>query len=176
MRNAKLLESSEMEEQRSIDMASQCSSKQKGYGFKAPRQRLQDTMQFLKCDISLTLVVFTFLVNRLGRQSTDLLLRYSLKRCHWTIQMATLLLSVRAGLSLVTLLVLLPVISMIMLRWLSISPQRADMLIARGSVIFTVLGSANASIVGRRTSFVHIWHWICGSYAQRCNFHDWRAN
>lgn len=72
-------------------------------------------MQFLKHDISLALVVFTFMVNRLGRQSTDLLLRYSSKSCHWTIQVATLLLLVRAGLNLVTLLVLLPVISMIML-------------------------------------------------------------
>ena len=53
-----------------------------------------------------------------------------------------MLLSVRAGLDLVTLLVLLPVVSMIMLRWLSISPQRIDMLIACGNVIFTVLGFA----------------------------------
>lgn len=36
-------------------------------------------MRFLKGDISLTLVVFTFLVNRLGRRPTDLLLRYSWK-------------------------------------------------------------------------------------------------
>ena len=86
LRNAKLLESSEMEEQHSMDMASQRSLEQKGHGFKAQMQRPQDTMQFLKRDISLTLVVFTFLVNRLGRQSTDLLLRNSSKRCHWTIQ------------------------------------------------------------------------------------------
>ena len=86
LRNAKLLESSEMEEQRSMDMASQHSLEQKGHGFKAQLQRPRDTMQFLKRDINLTLVAFTFLVNRLGRQSTDLLLRYSSKRCHRTIQ------------------------------------------------------------------------------------------
>jgi hypothetical protein len=77
LRNAKPLESSEMEEQGSMDMASQCSSKQKGYGFKAQMQRLRDMMQFLKRDINFTLVVFTFLVSQLGRQPTDLLLRYS---------------------------------------------------------------------------------------------------
>ena len=51
LRNAKLLESSEMEEQRSMDMASQHSSEQKGHGFKAQMQRPRDTMQFLKRDI-----------------------------------------------------------------------------------------------------------------------------
>ena len=85
MRNAKPLESSGMEERGSMDMASQCSSKQKGYGFKAQMQRLRDMMRFLKRDISLTLVVFTFLVNRLGRRPTDLLLRYSWKGRHRTI-------------------------------------------------------------------------------------------
>ncbi|XTI83152.1 hypothetical protein V2W45_84965 [Cenococcum geophilum] len=84
LRNAKPLEPSEMKEQRSMDMASQCSSKQEGYGFKAQMQRLRDMMQFLKRGINPTLVVFTFLVNRLGRQPTYLLLRYSWKRCHWT--------------------------------------------------------------------------------------------
>lgn len=59
-----------------------------------------------------------------------------------------MLLSVRAGLDLVTLLVLLPVVSMIMLRWLSISRQRTDMLIAYGNVIFTVLVFTSASIIG----------------------------
>ena len=61
-------------------------SKDKGHGFKAQLAHFKDALMFLKSDVTLGLVVFTFLANRLGRQALALLIRYASKRYHWKIQ------------------------------------------------------------------------------------------
>jgi hypothetical protein len=57
-----------------------------GHGFKGQFYRLRETLSFLKTDASLTMAVLTFLVNRLARQSQDLIVRYASKRYDWTIR------------------------------------------------------------------------------------------
>ncbi|KAF2492574.1 MFS general substrate transporter [Lophium mytilinum] len=121
------------------ERASMSSGKGHGHGFKDQIHRLREALHFLKRDLSLTLVVFTFLVNRLARQSQDLVIRYASKRYGWTIRQASLLNSLRAGFNLLTLIVILPGISMLLLKWMKLAPQRGDLWISRGSVAFTVL-------------------------------------
>ncbi|KAF2807397.1 MFS general substrate transporter [Mytilinidion resinicola] len=121
------------------ERTSMSSGKGHGHGFKDQIHRLRETLHFLKKDLSLTLVVFTFLVNRLARQSQDLVIRYASKRYGWTIRQASLLNSLRASFNLLTLVVLLPGISMLLLKWIKLAPQRGDLWISRGSIAFTVL-------------------------------------
>lgn len=46
----------------------------------------KEVILFLRRDAMLALVIFTFVANRLGRQSLSLLIRYASKRYHWKIQ------------------------------------------------------------------------------------------
>jgi MFS family permease len=56
------------------------------FAIKTQLRHFKDVFVFLKRDRQLTLVIFTFLANRLGRQALNLLIRYASKRYHWKIQ------------------------------------------------------------------------------------------
>lgn len=57
----------------------------KGAGSQALKY-FKEVILFLRRDAMLALVIFTFVANRLGRQSLSLLIRYASKRYHWKIQ------------------------------------------------------------------------------------------
>lgn len=59
--------------------------KQQGHGFKAQLRNFKDAFAFVRSDVTLALVVFTFLANRLGRQALTLLIRYASVRYSWKI-------------------------------------------------------------------------------------------
>lgn len=104
------------------------------------RSQLRDfraTVRFLSGDWTLAMVVFTFLANRLGRQSIALLVRYASKRYGWEIKKATYLLSFRAAANLVTISVALPLINFVLLKKLHFPAPRTDMWIACGSIALT---------------------------------------
>jgi|SRR5690242_876722 len=111
----------------------------KGHAF-SPRQQIrhfQDAFQFLKSDRTLALVVFTFMANRLGRQGITLLVRYASKRYGWEIKQAAYLLSFRAATNLAAVAIFLPLTNHLLLRYVRLPAQWADLWIARGSIILT---------------------------------------
>jgi len=56
------------------------------YGFKAQLKNFKAALLFLRSDLTVALVILTFVANRLGRQSLNLLIRYASKRYNWKIQ------------------------------------------------------------------------------------------
>ncbi|KAI1676176.1 MFS general substrate transporter [Pyrenophora tritici-repentis] len=94
-------------------------------------------VQFLSGDWTLAIVVFTFLVSRLGRQSIALLVRYASKRYSWEIKKAAYLLSFRAAANLVSISIVLPLVNFVLLKKLHFPAPRADTWIACGSIALT---------------------------------------
>ncbi|KAF2202985.1 MFS general substrate transporter [Delitschia confertaspora ATCC 74209] len=115
------------------------SSKTPGLGLKAQLLHLRDAMHFFRRDFTLGLVIFSFLANRLGRQSLDLLIRYASQRYGWRIQQAAYLTSVRAAANLVSLIVIIPLANVLLLKRLRLSAHKADLWIARGSIVLTTV-------------------------------------
>jgi hypothetical protein len=123
--------------------------KQLGHGLKAQLANIKDAYVFVKQDLTLALVVFTFLANRLGRQALSLLIRYASKRYSWTIADASYLISFRAATNLVALLVFIPGISMVLLKYVRLPAHHADLWIARGSIILTTFAMAVMGIAAQ---------------------------
>jgi hypothetical protein len=130
-----LPEPKDQEEVERIELATR--GKDLGHGLKAQLANFKDAYAFVKQDLTLALVVFTFLANRLGRQAISLLIRYASKRYSWTIQDASYLISFRAATNLVALLVIIPATSVFLHKYLRFSAHHADLWIARGSIILT---------------------------------------
>jgi hypothetical protein len=102
-------------------------------------QNFRSAYYFLKSDWTLAMVVFTFMANRLGRQAMSLLVRYASKRYSWEIKKAAYLLSFRAATNLVAVAVFIPLVNLVLLRYLRLPSHWADLWLARGSVILTAV-------------------------------------
>lgn len=109
------------------------------FTLKAQLHNFKIAYTFIRSDWTLGLVVFTFLANRLGRQSLTLLVRYASKRYGWQIKDAAYLLSFRAATNLVAVAVFLPLLSWFLLKYLRMPVQWADVWIARGSIVLTTV-------------------------------------
>ncbi|EUC43341.1 hypothetical protein COCMIDRAFT_101075 [Bipolaris oryzae ATCC 44560] len=107
------------------------------FSVRSQLRNFRSTVQFLSGDWTLATVVFTFLANRLGRQSVALLVRYASKRYSWEIKKAAYLLSFRAAANLVAISVVLPLINFVLLKKLHFPAPRADIWIACGSIVLT---------------------------------------
>ncbi|KAI5787895.1 major facilitator superfamily domain-containing protein [Pyronema domesticum] len=97
-------------------------------------------LSFLRQDINVTLLVMTFLMYTMGRQTMMLLIQYVSKRYNWTLAMAGELLSVRAAFNLVLLLVILPVLSSLAMTRFNLTVSQRDLWISRISVFLVTLG------------------------------------
>lgn len=113
--------------------------KSSGNRFQAQLVHLCDAVRFVRRDYTLALVVFTFLANRLGRQSLSLLIRYASQRYGWSIRQASYLLSVRAGANLVALVLIVPFVDLLLIKKLEMTAYKADLIIARGSIVLTTI-------------------------------------
>ena len=109
------------------------------FSIRSQLRNLRATIKFLSGDWTLATVVFTFLANRLGRQSIALLVRYASKRYSWEIKKAAYLLSFRAAANLVSISVVLPLVNFVLLKKLHFPAPRADMWIACGSIALTTI-------------------------------------
>jgi hypothetical protein len=107
------------------------------FSMRAQLRNFQAAVHFLSADWTVAMVVFTFLANRLGRQSIALLVRYASKRYGWEIKKAAYLLSFRAAANLVSISIVLPLINYVLLKKLHFPAHRADMWIACGSIALT---------------------------------------
>ncbi|KAF1999027.1 MFS general substrate transporter [Amniculicola lignicola CBS 123094] len=115
------------------------SPKPHGNGIKAQMRHFTDTLKFIRSDYTLGLILFTFLANRLGRQALSLLIRYASKRYNWPIKKAAYLLSFRAATNLVAMTVFVPGVNIFLLKFVRLPAHRADIWLARGSIMITVL-------------------------------------
>ncbi|KAJ4299665.1 hypothetical protein N0V90_004911 [Kalmusia sp. IMI 367209] len=128
----------DLPEPRDTDDASiELQTKDEGHGFKAQLQHFKSALLFLKRDVTLALVIATFLVNRLGRQAMTLLIRYASKRYHWEIKKAAYLLSFRAATNLVAITIFIPIVNLILMRYLRMATHWADLWLARCSLLIT---------------------------------------
>ena len=67
------------------DTSIELQAKDEGHGFKTQLKHFRAAFTLLTSDLTLALVVCLFVVNRLGRQSLTLLIRYASKRYSWEI-------------------------------------------------------------------------------------------
>jgi hypothetical protein len=106
----------------------------KDFTLRAQLHHFQAAYRFLRNDWTLCLVVFTFMINRLGRQAITLLVRYASKRYSWQIKKAAYLLSFRAAANFIAVAVFLPLVNLFLLKYMRLPAQWADLWIARGSI------------------------------------------
>jgi hypothetical protein len=109
------------------------------FSLKSQLRNFQAAVHFVRSDWTLAMVVFTFLANRLGRQAIALLVRYASKRYSWEIRKAAYLLSFRAATNLVAVTVVIPLTNFFLLNKLRFLAHRADLYIARSSIILTTI-------------------------------------
>lgn len=112
---------------------------ERGFGSKAQFGYYKDALVFLRSKPTLMLIMFSYLGNRSGRQALQLLVRYASKRYDWEIKEAALLSSFRATTNLLSVAVVLPGFNYVLLDYLRIPLQWADVWLARGSIILLAL-------------------------------------
>jgi MFS family permease len=130
------------------ERAMETSKEEQIYSFKAQLSYFKAAFIFLKSDSTLMLVVLSYLGNKSGRQAIQLLVRYASKRYDWEIKKAALLPSFRAATNLLSVAVLIPGFNYILLEYLRVPLQWADVWLARGSIIalassFVIMGLAS---------------------------------
>lgn len=113
--------------------------KKQEFGFKAQLGHFRDAFVFLKNNHMIILIVFSYFGNRFGIQAIQLLLRYASKRYSWEIKKTALLLSFRATTNLLSTAVLISGMNYILLNYIRIQPRRADVWLARASIILLAL-------------------------------------
>lgn len=102
---------------------------------------LRTSTHFLFTSRNLLLLLLSFFVAFLGRQSTTLQLQYARKRFSWSYARASFLISLRGLVTLVLLLGLLPLLGHILTTHSKFSIRLTDLLISRSSAIICASGS-----------------------------------
>jgi hypothetical protein len=90
---------------------------------------------------SVLLLLLTFIANPFCSQSIGLSVRYISKRFTWKIRQTMILLSLRAFVNIILLLVLIPLISRFLINRLGLSSKGKDLCLARSSALFLAAGS-----------------------------------
>ncbi|SPJ87783.1 uncharacterized protein FTOL_12252 [Fusarium torulosum] len=101
--------------------------------------RNKHLFDFVIKDKVLSAFVVTFLISKVGRQSTNILFQYVSKRYGWTLAQTGFLISLRAGVNISLFTVILPLIATYALA--SWSATSRDLWIGKTSIILLVLGS-----------------------------------
>ncbi|CAI7649697.1 unnamed protein product [Penicillium viridicatum] len=109
------------------------------------REFAQST-RFIWTDTNICLMVFVMFVTVMTRQSTNLLLQYVSKKFDWSISRASLLISLRGIFSLVTYLVIMPILSLLATKHLNLRGKRSDHFMSKGSGVLSIIGFAIISI------------------------------
>ncbi|KAJ5945417.1 hypothetical protein N7516_005585 [Penicillium verrucosum] len=102
--------------------------------------------RFIWTDTNICLMVFVMFVTMMTRQSTNLLLQYVSKKFDWSISRASLLISLRGIFSLVTYLVIMPILSFLVTKHLNLRGKRSDHFMSKGSGVLSIIGFAIISI------------------------------
>ncbi|KAI0124981.1 major facilitator superfamily domain-containing protein [Xylariales sp. AK1849] len=102
-------------------------------------RQTRDSFDFVMRDVAVWALVLTFMISKVGRQSSNVLFQYVSKRYGWSISQAGLLLSVRAAVNIALFTAILPAIATFALSRFGAASR--DLLLAKGSIIFMVLGA-----------------------------------
>ncbi|MCJ1304184.1 hypothetical protein MMC08_006996 [Hypocenomyce scalaris] len=102
---------------------------------------------FLVEDMRVFILLCCFMIGMLTQESNNVLLQYVSKRYDWTLSKATLFISIRYGLNVFLLIVLLPLAGRVLQSWLHLSAAAKDLWLSRTGIIlklfgFLVLGAA----------------------------------
>ncbi|KAL1967454.1 hypothetical protein VTN77DRAFT_3239 [Rasamsonia byssochlamydoides] len=100
---------------------------------------LQST-HFMWRNVNVVLTLLVLFVANLSKQSTNLLLQYASAKYQWSIARARFLISLRGSVSVATVLLLVPVISSLLIRYLHLDAARKDLYIAQASAAFAIAG------------------------------------
>lgn len=98
-------------------------------------------LRFIWASPQLVLLVVVFSVGTLYRSSSEFLLQYVSRRYGWQISQAGFLLSYRAVVNLILLIVILPGISFLLLKYRYCDAQAKDLWLLRASTVFMALGT-----------------------------------
>lgn len=120
------------------------------FGLRAQMQSFKDAFGLLRSNGKLILVMFSYVGYRSGSQATQLLVRYASKRYNWEIKKAALFLSFRAATNLVAVIVFIPGVNSMILRY--VPSRQADVWLARGSAAllsaaFLLVGLASSPVL-----------------------------
>jgi hypothetical protein len=91
--------------------------------------------------LPILLLLLSFLIQPFSRQSVDLSLRYVSNRFGWNLSQTGFLLSLRALVCAVLLFAILPGLSHCLIKYLHFSSGQKDIVLARFSVVFLVVGA-----------------------------------
>lgn len=109
---------------------------------------------FVLQDRNVIMLLVSFLVSKIGRQSTSILIQYVSKRYDWSIAHAGLLLSVRAAVNIILFVAILPALATFLLRLTDGQAPVRDLFLARGSAFFLVAGSILLSLAPTRAFMI----------------------
>ncbi|OJD17208.1 hypothetical protein AJ78_02701 [Emergomyces pasteurianus Ep9510] len=107
----------------------------------SPIRRMGSQFSFILHDKHLMFLLSTFLVYRLSRGTSWLLIQYISKRYHWTLANANFLNSFKSLLTVFLFLVLLPLASWYLTSRRGIHFRQKDLTLAKGSVILLLIGT-----------------------------------
>ncbi|TGJ78963.1 hypothetical protein E0Z10_g9802 [Xylaria hypoxylon] len=102
-------------------------------------QQVRESFAFVTRDKTVAALVFTFLVSKVGRQSSNILFQYVSKRYGWDLSQAGLLLSLRAGVNIVLFTVILPLIINFLLAKTHAATR--DLRIGQASIVLMTIGA-----------------------------------
>lgn len=91
--------------------------------------------------LPILLLLITFMTEPVGRQSMDLTLRYISKRFSWALRQTAFLLSLRAFVTIVLLVLIIPSLSFYLTERLHFSPKTKDLALARYSAVMLFVGA-----------------------------------
>ncbi|KAI1421270.1 major facilitator superfamily domain-containing protein [Xylaria sp. FL1777] len=101
-------------------------------------QQARESFAIVTRDKTVAALVFTFLVSKVGRQSSNVLFQYVSKRYGWDLSQAGLLLSLRAGVNIVLFTVILPLIINFVLAKTHAATR--DLWIGQASIVLMTVG------------------------------------
>ncbi|KAI4599032.1 hypothetical protein KJ359_002449 [Pestalotiopsis sp. 9143b] len=94
---------------------------------------------FVTRHASIWSLVFTFLISKIGRQSSNVIFQYVSKRYDWSLAQAGLLMSVQAAVNLALYMAILPAVATFVLSRYAATAK--DLVLAKGSIVLSVLGA-----------------------------------
>ncbi|KAG0158351.1 MFS multidrug transporter, putative [Penicillium digitatum] len=109
------------------------------------REFTQST-RFIWTDSNICLMVFVMFVTMMSRQSTNLLLQYVSKKFDWSIRRSSLLISLRGIFSIVTYLIIMPILTFLTVKHLNLHGKRSDHFLSKGSGVLSIIGFVIISI------------------------------
>lgn len=100
----------------------------------------KESMRSIWRNTNVVLVLLVFFVASISKQSTSLFLQYVSKKMHWSIARASLLITVRGVVTITNFIILMPLVSFIVTKYLHLEATRRDYRLSQQSGLLATLG------------------------------------